>query len=1015
MFSSTLNCDIVLPIWKMNLSSEEVERVKMALRDSYARHGLSRPSLEDKLNAFICFAEWWRNEYSGGAAREMDVARYISLPEIGVGPLYKAAKDGLSLLRVKTIRSPKNYELSFRTMLLQGGIPKCILFGDNMSRFTQFLTKMCEELKDIAIDCWSDVSIVDSLACKYCLPKTFWKDDIYALGLEIVHAVLRDRMDLLPFDASNEEFRTLIEKLRRLIPRAKRILRPFSFTWELGIADNEGELYYTLDNLKHVSSDFLEGLDSDTYQFALEVNGKKVANYRKSNDDYVRMSQANSRTRWKGESYLNVRAVAHDLNSFALPVANNCPPDFSKPQAFNFNGSFYVQKNTDQSAQSVVIFDTVLWMAPEGCEVKSIIIERKEYAICAFHDEIVLKSLVGEEPFSVKNSFTDYFVTFRGIDVGWIESANFSLINGQPIVEVYSNEDVVTGIKKYYRGHLSRDWTELTRRTILPHGLLSIMVVFPDGKSIQREFYNVEGLSIEVIEAMAMTSTIQASCPWGMILCHKQEGVEITQRANNMWSFIRNATTPIVPERVFFTVKTPGSPDLLLSIPSPFDVFCLEDHSTGMIADDTIPISLFELDRFSILHRGAIKPVVLIKYDGDSIHGSSSATLRFTLKNHITPLSKFEAAISSIIDLHGYDPFKRDEGVSLSIGDSTYIIRPFVLDSYYSDKSVVVTGGEEGYDGTLFACEVGDNISNGELNVKPLQTTAVPNTFSLGCADNEEETRVCTPFIVFSDKYDHKRLTPRLISEETYSIKLSSKTNAWVEKLKDDDPSWGLDWRETANAFEISTDYNLPYRTFNQLRAVASCPDLFCRFLIALFFNDKQEKTFVGILRFEQEFSIAVHWIRHTVWWEEGSRFLKTSGDIKEFFEFLTEIISLTSGYPRFIGGGPSESSGQYRFSTGETNELRAASNYSLHDGAASPSKRITLYGNYIPDVIKGSMRAEQYTLIYSPLMVAEYLLGKREDLWETSDDMMETRRIISFYSREFHEVYNDILKKELQ
>ena len=60
-------------------------------------------------------------------------------------------------------------------------------------------------------------------------------------------------------------------------------------------------------------------------------------------------------------------------------------------------------------------------------------------------------------------------------------------------------------------------------------------------------------------------------------------------------------------------------------------------------------------------------------------------------------------------------------------------------------------------------------------------------------------------------------------------------------------------------------------------------------------------------------------------------------------------------------------------------------------------------------------MRGEQYTLIYSPILVAEYLLGKRDDLWDSTDDMMETRRIISFYSREFHEVYNDVLEKELK
>ena len=62
------------------------------------------------------------SEYNGGKASEMDVVRYIGLPSSAVVPYI--ALEGLSLLHIKTIRSSKNYMNAFRTMLLQGGIPK---------------------------------------------------------------------------------------------------------------------------------------------------------------------------------------------------------------------------------------------------------------------------------------------------------------------------------------------------------------------------------------------------------------------------------------------------------------------------------------------------------------------------------------------------------------------------------------------------------------------------------------------------------------------------------------------------------------------------------------------------------------------------------------------------------------------------------------------------------------------------------------------------------------------------
>ena len=153
-----------------------------------------------------------------------------------------------------------------------------------------------------------------------------------------------------------------------------------------------------------------------------------------------------------------------------------------------------------------------------------------------------------------------------------------------------------------------------------------------------------------------------------------------------------------------------------------------------------------------------------------------------------------------------------------------------------------------------------------------------------------------------------------------------------------------------------------------------------------------------------------------------------------EFMEFLQGLIALTGGSTPFIGCGPSEKSGTYRFTREEVRQLRSLANYTLHDGAAIPTKDIRPVGTYLPSGEEDSMMAVQKCLIYSPIMVSEYLLGKRNDLWSPFADMdeekknelddaakknmledtMETRRIISFYSREFYKAYNEILVKEL-
>lgn len=1014
MYSNTLQSEIQTPLWKMDFNPEQIRLVKESLLVSYDKNHFARPSKEDKLNALICFAEWWREEYSGEAASKMDVVHFVGLPEESVNALYSAAKGGLSLLKIKIIHSPQNYQLRFRTMLLQGGIPKNLLFGVNKSSFRTFLSALLDELHDKVID-WDDETIVEELNCQFSLPQSFRKEDIYALGLRIVHAVVEDRDDLLPFDATASEFQSLIGNLKKRLGtmRTNRI-KPLGFQWDLVIRDGEGLLYYTIDDIKSIPETLVENIDQNVFQFNLEVSGNKVATYRKSQNGFVRLSLSKSRRfLWKKESYLDVSAVTHGLDSFPVTVAKNFPPSFETPQVFNLEGTRYVQKNIS-SSESIVIFDAKSWQPTEGT-LTSLRIGGKEYGSVAFHDRAELRNIQTGEILPVENHFTDYFCAFKGLDLGWIDSASYPLINSVPRIEIFSEEGPVnTKFSVQYRKKGMTDWAVSTGR--LPNGYLKIRVIFPDNKWSEQSFYNVDGLTFNFIDQSPVHSTVISSCKWGTVLCHKHDGISIKEIRKGVWALDRDPNALMIPDRIYFTVKEESSPDLILSLPCPFELFCLEDKSNKSIAAQSECISLYDLDRYAIIQRGNANPKVFFKYRGEQ---AARMSLKRVTHDVITPLSKFEATITSLLALNGHNPFNRNECVEFTVGNSTYKVRPFVLDCALSpEEDIVILNDQEPYEGRVYACEMGDNIIDGELSVKRMEQDESLISFHLKESprdDRESGSDIQLPFIVFSDTSDKRRIIPRLMAKAEDSTKLSNTVATWCERLKEDDPCNGIAWREATNAFEIATVYSLPYKTFNELKAVASSPALLFKFVVAMFFNDKTEKALAGILRFEEEFAVAIHWIRPNVWFE-SVQYLPGNRLFQLFFEFLGNLIDLTGGDIHFLAQGPSNNKRHYVFGAQEVNELRARMNYSAHNqgGTEMPHNTILLMRqDYITPAMRDSFREEQRTLLNSPILIAEYLMGQRDDLWD--DRMLEIRQVVSFYSREFHDLYNDILKKVLR
>lgn len=1035
-----INREIQLPLWKMDLQHEEVEIIKQDLVSRYAENRLNN-SEQAAVEAAACFAEWWKTTYESGKTSELKVVQFIGLPDEAKEEIYDAARYALRMLKIPVIKGySSGYHYYFRTLLLQGGIPVHAICerDENFGCFERFLNGLISATRDKVVD-WSDVRMVESLGCAEYLPRSFRNDDIYELGLQIVHAILANRKDLLPFD-TNEKFAKLVERLtvragtHRTVPRSSK---PLSILWDLTIDGDKGTLGFTLENRQCLSRDVLGKFPEDCYQFSIEANEKALASYRNSGASYYRTNLNSPHSIWNDESYIDVVAVCSGRENTKIPVIDNCPPTFEYPSLMRLeretkDGAQYAPTKKVDAEDCIVVFDPAMYRVEGDCACMPLQIGANEFCYCHVDDNLILVNLQNNEQVVVKNLGTNYSAEFNEFPLNWMESANFPLIDRPPVISVYDEEGQPGfNCRSYYSQKPSGPWHQINRTTRLPWGITYIKVVFPDTKEKIQKYFNIANLEV-AFDSTSDTCELSINGAEGVVLCHECESVDIKQVGPGTFSLKRDCNNPVFPSLFSFSVSSPQNPAVEISVPTPFEEFCLLDRTSGRKVDEDTFISMFNLHNYEIVSRGSGRRCVTIEYCKETtIYEEQqtetlpelNASIKVPITSNITSLSKYREAIDSIFDLYSHKTYMRDKYVVIRLGTGTYKVRRFTIDTEYDpENNLVWIKGLDGkdideYAGSLLAIEMGDSIVNGDIFYKKMQRVEDTNSFRLIC-DDQEQADIAMPFIVCSSYNDDNRVVPKLIGMDM-SVKEENSVPVWIEKLLASNPLQDFNvWREVACAFEICTDLALPYRTFNQLVAVAAHPKNFSNFILAMYENLKTEKVASGIIRFESEFAIALHWIRPSVWGDSVSLImeeLRNPTEWMDFIRYVADTISLTGGYAAYIMRGVNTVDGTVFFYRDAINAFRASTNNAEGDGMSLPVKEIPLQGNYYARDDRNDIRARrQYTMINSPLYVMEYLTEKIDDLWKWEPENKQLRRVISFYCRQCPDTYKKILTKSL-
>ncbi|MCH4155432.1 MAG: hypothetical protein LKF31_03920 [Muribaculaceae bacterium] len=1020
------------PLWKTKLSDTDFSRLCATLQNANEQKTLQNYGRE----AAFYYAEWWKRKFNGGIPSKIEIANSLGIHDSEY--FFNLAKTAFRNWHQNFIRGKRNE--FFRTLLLQGGLPiNYIVKEENWSSYTRFLQAIISELSNRYVD-WSDSSLISSLSCITYLPKSFQNEQIFDLSLQIAHAIIESRMDLLPFSTDDERFKDLADCLKKCVRRKSKSL--FSCQWHLKLNNDKSQLYYSISLPKSISSTVVN-IPLTVYTFDIYVSDKFVAKYKRnlyseedSISEYCMIDNQNHDFLWHGEVMIQVKLILNDNDGKYLTVPNCCPPDFSVPQVFQKFDNIFVQRNTKNSTENIIVFNAP-WKSRDNAIIECAINNQKMCYI-EFSNSATLINTETNEERTFNNKFTKYQVDFRNIFVDWIEESNFKLLDKLPAISIYDeNGDMVNAkFKTYYRTRKGKDWEIMDEDSNLSNGIIDIKILLPDNESVITSFYYIGGLNFKSYNETIDSAEVEFHDVGGMIVsAQKQDNIIINDNDTpNSFHLERQSDMSSFPTTCTFYFTYNNNPTLKLIIASPFKGLCIL-KGYNEIVDDGSYISLNRLFDYHIFAQQVGKVTAMVSYCNLKDEVGESKFLIKEVHTGISQLSDLEDFIKRMFVMYDINIFDRDSSIKVSLQSSNYdtnivYIKRHSLDTVVDENGKchiigfsTLNGGSVNIAKQCSLLAYPLNVTKENREVIPVEHDSGTGyyTFPYSLKENPE-------YIIFSEAGDEQRIIPRYYnlddpddSIENRHRMRSQRLFNWNRDLSKEAVS-GLHWQEVFNCYKIVIDNDLYFKTFDCFTVISNNPILIIKFVLGLYFYGKDSVPEFN--RFTNEFAISLHWICYDLWCEVFSDFL---GNIsteefvyfsKRLIEFIKTIFDteLDSSYTEYISNYiliPNCTQQVSKFNNNDLLRYRSLIHGVSMGNEDLPCSKINLETYILKNLDLGE-RDFYKTAILSPIKIAEALSNKylNEQLWLKEN--AETRRIINFYRIYQLPVYTEILYKAI-
>ncbi|SFK77801.1 hypothetical protein SAMN05216357_1068 [Porphyromonadaceae bacterium KH3CP3RA] len=840
-----------IQLWKYALSDNQFNELLRVLRDSFGNGWI------DPRDAILYYAEWWRRNYNGGKPSKEMVFASIGgriQNKLDANHFYKLAKRGAEILGIEWI--VKQNTLYFRTLLLQGGLPIKHI-SENENSYKKFLLAVLDEQPE-SIEDFIFLPEITKL-----LPSSSRNDVIYENCFEIVKAILNDDTKYDILFSSNDKIEKISEELKikkKTLKRRDRISKPKNY-WIFHTGKNKISLRLGLaDKYSPEALTQILGFEAAERNYQFYLNDELICIFRK-------MLSGNYKTDWHNQfhqewnnevqipsAYVIVNEEKHDVRDFIQYI-----PDLNKPTLWApfADNEWRMVKSTGISSENGLLLFPKNWTSE--LEPQMVYMYEKELYYLEFEGEVQVTRRGNFEVRYYKSNVSSFDWTIISHKPDWILQSNMPVVRKKPDVLVYNEngELVRNGYKIYARYHApNQEWVLLSEIETFLIGCIDLKIE-KDGVIAYDKCYNIGNLDIRVDSLNVKSASLYLTNN-RFIFSIVESKILSIEEVNGSLKLSIDERTFVIPSGIKSSLKTKAgnSKSLFFELESPFKNIALLSKD-GRILPDNATLAFKSLYGIRILmpkgSEGYIKMQNIQRND---------VTISKEIKIVPHPLISFRDELLRLYYLADSMDYLNKVKIELICGNT--------IKTYYVSGFTHFLDVEKQSEGMV---SVENSTDEWEVYAVPLNCT--PEKISLlplSRHDKCYKTPDCdttSQFIVISSKDSEKQLMPRFVNTDDNCTGLT-KEERIMHYFRDFQASKfdGDGWQTVLTYFNICKEQDIPFSTFDQLRAISRDSDVAAKafFFFGINQSDPDEYIQKVVPEMEKDLGFCFHWIKRNDW-----------------------------------------------------------------------------------------------------------------------------------------------------
>ncbi|KFC20757.1 hypothetical protein [Epilithonimonas lactis] len=985
------------PLWKFQLSNNEFSQLKTSF---------SLSENKNKINPVDCalyFAEWWKRCYNGGKPSKEIIFQSLGInleSVIDCDEFYKKAKIGAEILGVKWLK--KQNILFFRTLLLQGGLP-ILHISENQGSYKNFLLAVLEEQPESIEDFMFQPQIIN------LLPPSSRNDIVYENCLEIVKSILNDETtydDLLNSNVAikkiNKELRERKTHLQKK-QRASKIQnywilnidpKKLKLSLRLGLADS-----YTKEVLEHILG--LEIVEKSNHFF---INDQLVCVFQK-------MLSGNYKTEWNNrlaqewtrDTLLPNCYIIVNNNRFEVKDFITTAPDFSEPSLwvpFSDN-EWRLIKGNSTSSEIAAILSPESWKSKQEPELFNLF--DTNFNWIKFEGQTEISNEFYTRHFISNVSSFDWTIVSQMPK--WMFKAKMVVVQNVPKIIVYNdqNEALKSSDYEVFIKHKSFEiWKTINELNHLPLGCIDVKIV-NDQTTAYDCFYNIGNLRIDYSNQNISSAELSCSNNNFDFKIKETPILKVFEQSKNR-AYKLSVETKFnkIPNSILASLRIGNSKSLHFEIVCPFTGITLIDQEGKIILEES-QLTFNHLHGIRILSES--EESVIIKFKNIL---RPEVIISKELRLKIQPLIYFKDELLRLYFLA--DAMNHENMLSIEL-EKNGVSKQYFLKGFTHTLNV-----ENQFQGKLNLWNSEDDLS---LYAVPLNCSAENISLIPLLKESEDykipKTNFTNQYIIISSYEKNRHLMPRFVSTDNQfkSLQKNERIELYHHKLETSDFKSEI-WKEILAYFNICINQNIPFSTFDQLRAVSRSSAVASRAFFFLGINQINTDEFIQkmIPELETDLGFCFHWIRKDDWHDAINEVAQFIGE-----EYFRNVIALFSNYmnENDLGEMIQFLNGQRIFTDKVynpfINQIRSDLGERVLKELPDMKPNVNDYYN-IPNNEYGKF----FLLIKAPIAVAESIKNVQKEfpIWGGNDFREQIRRNIQYAQYLSPEFYNRIILQVL-